>query len=47
MNLLVQKFLVYALLFLIIALGLWWEAASWSECLDTNSFWYCLRVLGK
>lgn len=47
MNIFVEKFLVYALLFLLVALGIWWEISSWSECLDSNSFWYCLRVLGK
>lgn len=27
--------------------GIWWEVASWGECLGTNSWWYCLRLLGK
>lgn len=32
---------------LIIGLAIWYEIAMWSECRETNSFWYCMRVLGK
>lgn len=24
-----------------------WEVASWQECLATQSWWYCLRILGQ
>jgi hypothetical protein len=47
MNLLAQKFFVYSLALLIAGLVVWWEISSWSECRETNSFWYCLRILGK
>lgn len=30
-----------------IALAVWWEVSLWNECRETNSFWYCVRVLGK
>lgn len=30
-----------------IALAIWWEYGLWNECRETNSFWYCMRVLGK
>ena len=23
-----------------------WEFASWSECLKTHDWWFCLRLLG-
>lgn len=25
----------------------WWEIASWKECRQTNSWWYCVRILSK
>lgn len=25
----------------------WLEVRTWNECLDSNTFWYCLRVLDK
>lgn len=31
----------------LIAFGLWYEIASWNECLQTQSWWYCLRILGR
>ncbi len=30
-----------------IALSLYYEYSMWDECRETNSFWYCVRVLGK
>lgn len=30
-----------------VALLSWWEIASWKQCLGTNSWWYCLRVLSQ
>jgi len=30
----------------IIAAIIWYEASIWSECLATNSWWYCFRILG-
>lgn len=26
---------------------IWWNVAIWSECRETNSFMYCLRVIAK
>jgi hypothetical protein len=28
-----------------IAFIIWYEASIWSECLQTNSWWYCFRIL--
>jgi hypothetical protein len=36
-----------AVILVLITFILWYEYNLWDECLDTNSFWYCLRVLGK
>ena len=30
-----------------IALAVWLEIGFWNECRETNSFWYCVRVLSK
>lgn len=27
-------------------LAVYWEVTSWGECLDSHSWWYCLRLLG-
>jgi hypothetical protein len=39
--------LLLVLLAALIFGGIVWEIASWQECLDGNSWWYCLRVLSK
>lgn len=26
---------------------LWWNVSLWSECRETNSFFYCVRILGR
>lgn len=36
-----------AFFLLIVGLVIWWEASLWGECRETNSFWYCMRVLAK
>jgi hypothetical protein len=38
-----------ALLLIALVLGgvLFYEVAVWSECRQTNSWWYCLRILSK
>jgi len=42
---------IFVLLVLFIAVcisgGVYWEISLWKECRVTNSFWYCVRVLGK
>jgi hypothetical protein len=30
-----------------LGLAVWYEVEMWSECRQTNSFWYCMRVLSK
>lgn len=30
-----------------VCIGIYYEMAMWQECRETNSFWYCMRVLGK
>lgn len=31
----------------VIGLSIYMEASAWTECRQTNSFWYCMRVLNK
>jgi hypothetical protein len=33
--------------FILITFVLWYEVTVWTECRQTNSFMYCLRVLGN
>lgn len=33
--------------FAIIGGSIWWEASLFFECRETNSFFYCMRVLAK
>lgn len=37
------------ILFTIAVFGfvIWLEYNAWNECLDTNSFWYCIRILDR
>ena len=37
--------LAFALL--IVGFVVWLEVKSWNECLETNSWFYCMRILGK
>jgi hypothetical protein len=30
-----------------IGLAVYMEIGVWTECRETNSFWYCMRVLSK
>lgn len=30
----------------ILGLFFWYEVSIWSECLNKNSLWFCMRVLG-
>ena len=32
-------------LMVVIVFVVWWEIGLWNECRETNSFWYCLRIL--
>lgn len=31
----------------LIGIGIYWEISGWQECRQTNSWSYCVRVLGK
>lgn len=31
----------------LVAFIAWWNVSLWSECRETNSFWYCVRVIGR
>lgn len=31
----------------VIALAFLWEVNIWNECRETNSFWYCVRVVSR
>jgi len=31
----------------LVSVGIYWEISLWSECRATNSWLYCVRVLGK
>lgn len=36
------------LLVLLFFIGIvFYEISVWKECLQTNSWWYCLRIIGK
>lgn len=35
----------FLLLFAVLALAGWYEWSLWHECRQTNSFFYCARVL--
>jgi len=39
--------LIYACLLAVIVTAMWLEMQVWDECRQTNSFWYCMRVLSK
>jgi hypothetical protein len=30
-----------------VGLGIWYEMEMWNECRQTNSLWYCMRILNK
>ena len=34
-------------MFVVIGLAIWYEVELWDECLQNNSFMYCMRVLQK
>jgi cytochrome oxidase assembly protein ShyY1 len=40
-------FLVVLVFATLISLGIWWQVSLWDECRSTNSFWYCVRILGR
>lgn len=40
-------FAILAGVVIVIGGGIAWEVSLWHECRATNSFWYCMRVLGK
>lgn len=31
----------------ILVISGWYEISLWNECRDTNSWYYCIRVLGR
>ena len=42
-----KNVLGYILTALFVALIIWWNISVWDECLDTNTFLYCLKVMGR
>jgi hypothetical protein len=36
-----------ALVLALIGGAIAWEVSIWNECRQTNSFFYCMRVLGR
>lgn len=32
---------------LLVGISIWWELTLWQECRATNSWLYCVRILGK
>lgn len=42
-----KTILVYVGIFAIVLAAVWFEMQVWDECRQTNSFWYCMRVLSK
>jgi len=41
------KYVIGVLFVGFVGLMVWWEIASWSECLSNNTWYYCLRILSK
>lgn len=31
----------------LLVLGIWWEISIWNECRETNSYMYCVRLMGR
>lgn len=42
-----REVLIAAAVATLLCLGTVWELKTWNECRNTNSFFYCMRVLGK
>lgn len=42
-----MKTLLILGLVLVVSLGVWYEVELWQECRATNSWFYCMRVLGR
>lgn len=41
----IKLLLIVGCMVFTVGYGIWYEWNLWSECLGTNSFFYCLRVL--
>jgi hypothetical protein len=42
-----QGIIFFVAVALIFGFAAWYEVATWHECLTHDSWWYCLRVLGR
>lgn len=42
-----RALLIFLLLSMLIVGLVWYEYKVWGNCLNTNPFWYCLRILSK
>lgn len=42
-----KEFLYILAIIGVIMLGLWYQATVWQECRETNSFLYCMRLVGR
>jgi uncharacterized membrane protein YiaA len=42
-----KLFAIFALVAVIVTGCTWYEISVWNECRQTNSFLYCMRVLGR
>lgn len=40
-----RPFLAGISVIIIFGLLIWYEISVWGECLTTNSWWYCLRII--
>lgn len=42
-----KVYLAITAFLLVVSFAFWLEYVAWNECLEKNSFWYCVRLLGK
>jgi hypothetical protein len=31
----------------LVGFSIWMHVGIWNECRETNSFWYCVKVVGR
>lgn len=43
----VTQALIAVALLVFFGFAVYWEYGIWTECRETNSFWYCVRILSK
>jgi hypothetical protein len=39
--------LIVVVVLIVVAVSVYLEISVWNECRQTNSFWYCMRMMSK